>query len=110
MQTVRLKLETQQASLNSSVFSFSLNVAKDSGMMGRLLTSFSEFHILDAAWLYAVDEDLVRVAPDSMSSIEERQTVCCLRQRMSVYIFKRWPNYATVKYKKNEAGITSYDY
>jgi len=36
-----------------------LNVAKDLGLMGKSSTSFSEFQVFGAAWLNALDENLV---------------------------------------------------
>jgi len=50
--------------LNNSVFSFLLNVAKDLGF-------FSEFQIFGAAWMNALDDNLVCAAHDSKRLKEE---------------------------------------
>jgi len=48
-------------------FSFLLNVANDSGLMGKSFTSFSEFQIFGVAWQNAINENLVCAARDSRS-------------------------------------------
>jgi len=42
-----------------------VNVDKDSELIGKTFTNFSEFQIFGAAWLNALDENLVRAARDS---------------------------------------------
>jgi len=64
-------VEIQQDCLDNAVFSFLSNVAKESGLSGKYLTSFSEFQIFDAGWLNALDENLVRAARDSKRLREE---------------------------------------
>jgi len=51
-----------------------LNVAKDSGLVEKSFTSFTEFKIFGAAWLNAVDENLVRAARDSKRLKEEERS------------------------------------
>jgi len=51
-----------------------LNVVKDLGLMRKSFISFSEFHIFGAAWLNALDENLVCAAGDSKRLKEEERS------------------------------------
>jgi len=51
-----------------------LNVAKDSGLMGKSFTSVSEFHIFGAAWLNDLEENLVRAARNSRRLKEKKRS------------------------------------
>jgi len=50
-----------------------LNIAKDSALMGKSFTSFGEFQIFGAAWLNALDENLVHAALDSKRLRDEER-------------------------------------
>jgi len=58
----------------NSVSSFLLNVAKDSGVMGKSFTNFSEFLTFGAAWLNALGKNLVRAARDSKKLKEDEHS------------------------------------
>jgi len=51
-----------------------LNVAKELGLTGKSFTSFSEFQIFGAAWLNALDKNLVCAAQDYRRLKNEERT------------------------------------
>jgi len=66
--------DAQIVCLNTSFFLAFLIVAKDSVLMGKSFTRFSEFQIFGAAWLNVLGENFVRAACDFERSKEEERS------------------------------------